>query len=164
MPKTKSKKSKLVLRKVHVKSTKVKPSTYTRKGHTVKRKGFKVKPTTFKSKKGKPVHRKGYSVKSTTFAVKSKRIKKKGYTRHGYTRTIKELKGSKGEFEKIAKEVAKDYLGKPIPAKYRHLYPGKKKYGKKEALDVGRRVAQKIKIKKFEEIGAKLAAKRGGRL
>jgi len=38
---------------------------------TVHRKGFRVKPTTFK-RKGKTIHRKGYTVKPTTFQIEDR--------------------------------------------------------------------------------------------
>jgi hypothetical protein len=38
---------------------------------TVHRKGFRVKPTTYK-RKGKTIHRKGYTVKPTTFQIEDR--------------------------------------------------------------------------------------------
>jgi hypothetical protein len=51
-------------------------------------------------------------------------------------------KGGKIGFDGLARKVAKRYVGKPVPAKFREEYG--KTYSKAEAMEVGNKVAGKV--------------------
>jgi len=112
---------------------------------TVHRKGFRVKPTTYK-RKGKIIHRKGYAVKPTTFEIEDRGAPGRG------PKYIPELRKGLMTREAIAIGLLKpgerisDLSKREIGELAEHL---RKKYGQKRA--VGMFVAQKVFRKRMAD-------------
>jgi len=81
-----------------------------------------------------------------TDGMKRKEAKRKFYKKYGYGAYNPRFsifeKGGKIGFDGLAKKVAKRYVGKPVPAKFREEYG--KTYSKAEAMEVGNKVAGKV--------------------
>jgi hypothetical protein len=112
---------------------------------TVHRKGFRVKPTTFK-RKGKIIHRKGYVVKPTTFEIEDIGAPGRG------RKVLPPLRAGLMTREAIAIGLLKpgerisDLSKREIGELAEHL---RKKYGQKRA--VGMFVAQKVFRKRMSD-------------
>lgn len=115
-----------------------------------------------KKKSSKPkIITKTVKVKGTHVPATKKR---KGYYRDPYKKKIKEFANDEVGFMPLAKKVAKNYVGKSVPSKYQDEYG--KRYSKAEALEVGKKVAAKVRQQRFKKAGAKLARKKecGGKM